>query len=57
MYVAENYYKGISDESIMYEKDGVISKIKQFDYKVNKLIKKSTHGEIRSDLDDPAADS
>ena len=41
MYVAENYYQGISDESIMHEKDGMISKMMQFDYKVTKIIKKS----------------
>ena len=40
LYVAENYYKGISDESLLYEKDGTISKMLQFDYKVHKLIKK-----------------
>jgi hypothetical protein len=27
MYVAENYYKGIGDDSIMYEKDGLISRM------------------------------
>ena len=38
-YIAENYYKGFSDDSILYEKDGTISKMLQFDYKVHKLIK------------------
>ena len=41
-YVAENYYKGYSDnESILHERDGLISRMKQFDYKVHKLIKKN----------------
>ena len=39
LYVAENYYKGMSDESILHEKDGTISKLMQFDYKVHKIIK------------------
>jgi hypothetical protein len=39
MYVAENYYQGISDDSILHEKDGTISKMMQFDYKVSKLLK------------------
>lgn len=39
MYVAENYYKGISDESILFERDGVISRLKQFDYKTHKVIR------------------
>lgn len=26
-YVAEHYYKGLSDESLMFEKDGVISRM------------------------------
>jgi len=41
-YIAENYYKGFSDDSILYEKDGTISKMLQFDYKVHKLIKGNT---------------
>jgi len=39
-YIAENYYRGFQDdEALLYEKDGTISKLLQFDYKVHKLIK------------------
>jgi hypothetical protein len=34
-YVAENYYQNSMDE-LMYEKDGTISKMRQFAYKVHK---------------------
>ena len=34
-YIAENYYQNSMDE-VMYEKDGTISKMKQFDYKIHK---------------------
>ena len=34
-YVAENYYQNSMDE-ILYEKDGSISKMRQFAYKVHK---------------------
>ena len=27
-YIAENYYKGFADDSILYEKDGTISKMR-----------------------------
>lgn len=40
-YIAENYYKGFADDSILYERDGTISKMRQFDYKVHKLMKKN----------------
>ena len=39
-YIAENYYRGFQDgDGILHEKDGTISKLKQFDYKVHKLMK------------------
>ena len=44
MYVAENYYKGISDESILFERDGVISRLKQFDYKTHKVVRQRKAG-------------
>jgi hypothetical protein len=34
-YIAENYYQNSMDE-VPFEKDGVISKMKQFDYKIHK---------------------
>lgn len=34
-YVAENYYQNSMDE-IMHEKDGTISKMRQFSYKIHK---------------------
>ena len=38
--MAENYYKGFQDsDGILHEKDGTISKLSQFDYKVHSLIK------------------
>ena len=47
-YIAENYYKGYSDnDSILHERDGLISKMKQFDYRVHKLIKKGDKDEIQ----------
>ena len=39
-YIAENYYRGFQDgDGILHEKDGTISKLMQFDYKVHKLMK------------------
>ena len=45
MYVAENYYKGMQGdgEHILYERDGTISKQRQFDYKVHTLMKNQKH--------------
>ena len=42
MYIAENYYKRFNSDGgvLEFEKDGSISKLKQYDYKVSKLIKK-----------------
>ena len=34
-YIAENYYQNSMDE-VMFEKDGTISKMRQFDYKIHK---------------------
>ena len=39
-YVAENYYQSTANDHILYEKDGTISKMKQFDYKIHKFIRK-----------------
>ena len=40
-YIAENYYNNQMDE-VLYEKDGTISKMKQFDYKIHKFKRKSS---------------
>ena len=39
-YVADNYYQNTGMDEILFEKDGTISKMMQFDYKVHKFIKK-----------------
>lgn len=38
-YVADNYYNTFNMDEILYEKDGTISRMKQFDYKVHKFIR------------------
>lgn len=40
-YVADNYYKNGDTDEILFEKDGTIAKMKQFQYKVFKFIKRS----------------
>ena len=40
-YVADNYYPQANMDEVLFEKDGTISKMKQFDYKVHKFIKRS----------------
>jgi len=40
-YGAEHFYNSSNMENILHEKDGVISKMKQFDYKVHRPIDKS----------------
>jgi hypothetical protein len=35
-YIAENYYQSANMDELLYEKDGTISKMKQFDYKIHK---------------------
>lgn len=35
-YIAENYYHNTSNEDLLYEKDGTISKMRQFEYKIHK---------------------
>ena len=44
-YGAEHFYNTNNNENILYEKDGVISKMKQFDYKIHKPIVK---GKLKS---------
>ena len=39
-YVADNYYSFQDSDEILFEKDGTIAKMKQFDYKVHKFIRK-----------------
>lgn len=39
-YVADTYYPQSGMDEILFEKDGTISKMKQFDYKVFKFIRK-----------------
>lgn len=39
-YVADNYYQSANMDEILFEKDGTISKMRQFDYKVHKFLKK-----------------
>ena len=39
-YVADNYYQSANMDDVLFEKDGLISRMKQFDYKVHKFIKK-----------------
>ena len=39
-YVADHYYPQANMDEILFEKDGTISKMKQFDYKVHKFIRK-----------------
>ena len=41
-YGAEHFYNTNNNENILHEKDGVISKMKQFDYKIHKPIIKGT---------------
>lgn len=38
-YIAENYYKSYDMNELMYEKDGTISRMRQFDYKIHKFKK------------------
>ena len=39
-YIAENYYKGFEGEqSLLFEKDGTISKLARYDYKTHKFQK------------------
>ena len=38
--MADHYYQQGNMEEIPYERDGNISRMKQFDYKVHKFIKK-----------------
>lgn len=35
-YIAENYYQSSQVTDLLYEKDGTISKMRQFDYKIHK---------------------
>ena len=35
-YIAENYYQSANMDELLYEKDGTISKMRQFDYKVHR---------------------
>jgi hypothetical protein len=39
-YVADNYYQSANMDELLFEKDGTISKMLQFDYKVHKFLKK-----------------
>ena len=39
-YVADNYYQSANMDELLFEKDGTISKMKQFDYKVHKFLRK-----------------
>lgn len=39
-YVAENYYNRGDTDEILFERDGQISKMRQFDYKIYKYLKK-----------------
>lgn len=39
-YVADNYYPQANMDEILFERDGTISKMKQFDYKVHKFLRK-----------------
>ena len=39
-YVADHYYQNTNMDEILFERDGTISKMRQFDYKVHKFIKK-----------------
>eukprot|EP00347_Sterkiella_histriomuscorum_P017224 403350209 len=36
-YIAENYYKTSDMDELLYEKDGTISKMRQFDYKIHRF--------------------
>ena len=47
-YVADNYYPQANMDEILFEKDGTISKMKQFDYKVHKFIRKDPSKQINS---------
>jgi len=40
-YVADNYYPMANMDEVLFEKDGTVSRMKQFDYKVHKFIRKS----------------
>ena len=42
-YAADNFYNQNNTEDFLYEKDGNISKMMQFDYKVHKPIKAQKH--------------
>lgn len=44
-YIAENYYQSQNMDELLYEKDGTISKMKQFDYRVHKYYKKNKENE------------
>lgn len=46
-YVADNYYPQANMDEILFEKDGTISKMKQFDYKVHKFIRRSSKKQPR----------
>jgi len=35
-YIAENYYQSANMDELLYEKDGTISKMRQFDYKIHR---------------------
>ena len=35
-YVADNYYQSADMDELMFERDGTISKMKQFQYKISK---------------------
>jgi hypothetical protein len=38
--VADNYYQSLDSDEILFERDGTISKMRQFQYKVHKFIKR-----------------
>jgi hypothetical protein len=39
-YVADNYYQSVNMDELLFEKDGTISKMRQFDYKVHRFLRK-----------------
>ena len=40
-YVADHYYQSANMDELLFEKDGTISKMWQFDYRVHKFIRKN----------------
>ena len=46
-YIADNYYPSADMDNILFEKDGLVSKMKQFDYKVHKFIRQDPQKTIK----------